>query len=168
MDFLIKPNWSVSPAAYLGVGRDMTNGIWSGIFGGKISSNYSFEKFRYRFRLGNDLLLAGHRPEGGNSAFISRIGVGLDAKFPTKWRWAGGNLFINPQLIAYFYTNEIEFVTLSQDREFIAAQAEIQFGLAIGRDPPMKILGFTVDRLGLGFRFSNNLDGIKLITGFPF
>ena len=168
LDFLIKPNWRVTPAAYLGVGRDLTNGISSGIFGGVISSNYAFEKFGYRFRLGNDLLVAGYRPEGGNSRSISRIGVGLDAEFPTKWQWAGGNVFINPQLIAYYYANEVEFVTLSQDREFIDAQVEIQFGLAIGRDPPMKILGFTVDRLGLGFRFSDDLDGIKLITRFPF
>jgi len=64
--------------------------------------------------------------------------------------------------------NEVEFVTLSQDRGFIAAQAEIQLGLAIGRDPPMKMLGITIDRLGLGFRFSDNRDGIKLITRFPF
>jgi len=25
-----------------------------------------------------------------------------DAQFPMKWQWRGGNVFINPQLIAYY------------------------------------------------------------------
>ena len=41
-------------------------------------------------------------------------------------------------------------------------------GLALGVDPPIKLLGFTIDRLGLGYRYGDDYRALVLVRKFPF
>ena len=168
LTFKVRQDWEVSSSANFGYGRDFDNGVSSTIYGAAVSSNYLFAESRYQYRFGTEALGAGYRPDGGSNRVILRLGAGIDAKVPTQWTWGGSAVFLNPQLITYFYSREAEFNTVSMQRDFFDVQTEIQVGLAIGRDKPLRVLGFRFDRIGIGYRYSDNVQGIKLFTQFPF
>ena len=168
LEFSVRPHWAIKPSAYFGYGRDFDNGVWSQIYGAGINSNYLFRNSRYDYRLGAQVLFAGYRTENRSDRAIVRFGIGVDAKIPTTWTWGGSSMFLNPQLITYYYTGEAEFNTLSTERDFFDLQTEIQVGLALGREEPLRFLGFRFDRIGLGYSYSDNVKGIKLFTRFPF
>ena len=62
--------------------------------------------------------------------------------------------------------NELEFRTVGEDS--IGLRNEIEIAVALGRDPAFKILGFELDRIGIGYRFGPHIDAIVLVAGFPF
>lgn len=167
-NFALSPDWTVTTLASFGYGRDLDNNVSSQIYGAAVSSSYTFGKSRHEYRFGTQILVAGYQPSGRSDRVLARIGLGVDAKMPTTWRWGESPVFLNPQLITYFYTREVEFRTLSQERDFFDLRSEIQVGLAVGREQPWKFLGLKFDRVGLGYRYSDNVRGIKLFTRFPF
>ena len=81
--------------------------------------------------------------------------------FPTKWRLADRDVFIGGHVIGYYYMNRAEFQTIID--EPIKLRAEIEFGLFIGGRPAPKILGITIDRLGVGYRFSDVSDALDIL-----
>ena len=97
-----------------------------------------------------------------------RFGVGVEMRIPVNVAFRDRGVFLNPQLIRYYYSNEVEFSSLPPSDEFVELGAETQIGLAIGVERPFNILGFAPDRFGLAYRFSDNLKAVVLMTGFPF
>ena len=45
---------------------------------------------------------------------------------------------------------------------------EFEWGLALDFKKPRSIMGIEFDRIGLGFRYGDNIKGIRLVTKFPF
>jgi len=45
---------------------------------------------------------------------------------------------------------------------------EIELAVALGWDRPVTVLGFPFERLGLAYRYSDEVSGIRLIAGHPF
>ena len=168
LDFPIGSRWNLTTAAYFGVGRDFSNDTWSEIVGAVVSASYTFDRNSYRYELGSNVTVAGYRNEGQDTKLMTRLGFGFSTQIPTRWRWGDRSLFINPQLIVYYYSNEVEFITLLQGQDFIDVGSEVQIGLALGADRPFSIFGFQFDRVGLGYRYSDDLKGVKLVGRFPF
>ena len=165
-NFLIKERWEVDPSVYLGYGRDISNGISSLIYGGGVTSRYRFNLTKPVLTLGSNLLGSGYTPEDGEARFITRFGIGLDAKIPTRWKIGDRNLFIGTFGIGYVYLNEMEVQSVGS--EPITWRNELEIGLALGGDPAFKLFWFEFDRVGLAYRFSDEVDAILLVTRFPF
>lgn len=156
----------IRPSLYAGAGFDFTNDETNFVYGAALRGRYRVGDADGPHALGGELLVAGHVPTDGESKFIPRAGVGLDLVFPTGRRLGKGELFFNAQLVAYGYLNELTFETLGPDD--IAVDFEAQAGVAIGRDPPFRILGFELERIGIGYRRSAAIEGVVLLFGFPF
>ena len=164
--FLVAERWELDPAVYLGYGRDLSNDVNSIIYGAGVTSRYEFNVGKPQMTFGSDLIYNGYTPEDGSARFITRLGLGLDAKVPTRWTIGDSNMFIGTHFTIYHYLNEIDFETIGgQD---ITVRNEIEVGLALGKDPMFKIFGFSFDRIGLSYRFSDETNAILLNTGFPF
>jgi len=166
LEYRLSPKWSIRPAAYVGAGFDFTNDETNLIYGGAVHTTYDLGGERVQSMLGGELLVAGHVPTDGVSKFIPRAGLGLDLIFPTGWQLGQGEVFINTQFISYGYLKELSFETLGPGD--IEMSLEGQVGVAIGRDPPINILGFDAERIGIGYRRSKSIEAIVFIFGFPF
>jgi len=165
-NFKFSDSWELDPSVNLGYGRDLSNGEGSIIYGGGVTSRYKFDLLQPQLTLGSNVLASGYTPETGSSRFITRFGLGLDAKIPTGLTMGRRNLFIGTYAIAYYYLNEVEFRTIGDGD--ITVRGELEFGLALGGDPAFKVLGIEFDRVGLGYRFARDVDAILLVAGFPF
>ena len=162
----VRSNWMVDVSGHLGAGRDMTANENSMIYGARAGTRYTIENPVYPVNLGADILFAGHSPEDAKSRGITRFGIGADMKIPLNGTSNGSPLFLNPQLVAYYYSREVEFLSPVDDLQTL--RAEYQVGLALGRERPVKLLGLEFDRIGIAYRFSKDLEAIKLFVGFPF
>ena len=164
-NFLIR-DWRISPSAYLGVGYDMTNSESSAIYGGGISALRPIPTDYPEINFGTALLLSGYIPENGESDYITRWSAGFDAKIPTGWNIGNRNVFIGAHTIGYFYLNRIQFQTIADQP--IEITKEIEVGVFIGARPAPEIFGIKINRLGVGYRFSSQVDALVFFAGFPF
>ena len=165
-DFVVSEDWLVRANAHLGAGRDFTADESALIFGAGVTAVYAFEAWGKDARFGAEVLSAGHRPDDAKSRIITRLGTGLDIELPLARTWDGSPLFLNPHVVTYYYTNEVEFESPTAD--FTDLRAEYQVGIALGRRKHFRILGLAFDRLGVAYRFGEDLEAWKLFTSFPF
>lgn len=165
-NFLVRERWELDPAVYLGYGRDLSNKIDSVIYGGGLTSRYKFNVREPQLTFGSDLIFNGYNPENGSSRLINRLGLGLDAKVPIRLTIGDNRIFVGTYAIVYHYLNELDFRTI--DDQEIELRNEFEIGIALGKDPAFKMLGFSFDRIGVAYRFSDETDAVLLVTGFPF
>jgi hypothetical protein len=165
-NYQINDQWAVDPAVHIGYGRDMTNSDSSLLWGGNIRSRYDFNTTKPGLTLGSEALYAGYNPDGGSSDSIVRLSLGLDVRIPTGWQIGNNNMFIATHATGFYYPVSLRFPKI--ERERYKTTTELEFGLALGRDPPFEVLGIKFDRVGLAYRFSDVTSSIILVTSFPF
>jgi len=165
-NYQINDRWAVDPAVHIGYGRDMTNNDSSLLWGANVRSRYAFDMNKIPLTLGSEALYAGYDPNTGPADSIVRLSLGLDARIPTGWSIGNHNMFIGTHTTVFYYPVSLRFPKIDRDR--YKTSSELEFGLALGRDPPFEILGFKFDRVGLAYRFSDVTSSIILNTSFPF
>jgi hypothetical protein len=165
-NLLLSDRWELDPAGYIGWGRDLSNNLDSIIYAAGVTSRYRLDVAYPILTVGADAIANGYTPEQGASKAITRFGLGLDAKFPTKWNIGSRNMFVGLYGTMYVFGNEVEFRTIGE--EPISVRSSYEIGLALGGDPSFKLLGLKFDRIGLAYRVSAAVDAILLVTKFPF
>ncbi len=166
LQYLVGENWRVAPAAYLGLGTDLASSERSVIYGAGASALRPLRTAYPEMHLGTAIIISGYESNKSRGDFLSRWSVGVDAKFPLNWRVAERDVFVGGHVIGYYYMNRLEFQTVVD--EPIKVRAELEFGVFFGARPSPKIFGITLDRLGVGYRFSDVSDAIVFFAGFPF
>ncbi len=166
LNYQINDRWAVDPAVHIGYGRDITNDDSSLLWGSNVRSRYDFKTTKPALTLGSEALYAGYHPDGGSSDSIVRLSLGLDVRIPTGWKIGNNNMFIATHATGFYYPVSLRFPKV--DRERFKTTTELEFGLALGRDPPFEVLGLEFDRIGLAYRFSDVTGAIILNTSFPF
>ena len=166
LEFLAGENWRVKPVGYLGFGTDLSRTDSALIYGAGISALRPLNFASPDMTFGAALLLNGYDPGSRSGDFISRWSAGVDAKWLTRWNIDNRDVFIGGHVIGYYYMNQLEFQTIID--EPIKLRAEIEFGIFVGARPSPKIFGITINRLGIGYRFSDVSDAVVLFAGFPF
>ncbi len=165
-NFQINDQWAVDPSVNIGYGKDLTNNEASLLWGAGVRSRYAFKTNKPKLTLGSEALYSGYNPDTGSSNSIVRLALGLDARIPTGWSIGNSNLFIGTHAIAYYYPVALRFPKV--ERERFKTNTEFEIGLALGRYPSFKVLGFEFDRVGLAYRYSAETSAIILNTSFPF
>jgi hypothetical protein len=165
-NYQLSDRWAIDPAVHIGYGSDLTNNDSSLLWGAGIRSRYAFDTTRIPLTLGSEALYAGYNPNEGPADSIVRLSVGLDARIPTGWSVGNSNMFIGTHTTLFYYPVSLRFPKV--ERERASTSSEFEVGLALGRDPPFKIMGYKFDRIGLAWRFSDVTSSIILNTSFPF
>jgi len=166
LQFLVGENWRIAPAGFLGFGMDLSNDDSSVIYGASVSALRPLKIAYPEMHFGTALILSGYDPRTEDGDFVTRWSAGVDAKFPTRWRFDDRDVFLGGHIIGYYYMNRLEFQTIVD--EPIKLRAELEFGVFLGARPAPKIFGITMDRLGMGYRFSDVSDAIVFFASFPF
>jgi len=166
LEFLVGDNWRVAPAVHLGAGADLSTSERSIIYGASVSALRPLTGSAPDMQFGTEFLIGGYESNKSRGDFLSRLSAGIDAKFPVNWRFGERDVFLGGQVIGYYYMNGVDFQTIVG--EPIRLRAELELGVFISARPAPTIFGTTLDRLGVGYRFSEVSDALVFFAGFPF
>ena len=165
-EYVVRPNLSIKPFAQAGFGWELQDGDLNFVWGAGMRARMTLPRKKSAWVLGGELLVAGNVPgDDEPSTDFTRMGLGLEYKFPIRWTMLGRQSSLHAQVIGYHYFNEAEFKSPRRD---IMLDDIIQIGLSIGIDPAAKFLGIPVRQLGLGYKYGSDVSAIILITSFPF
>ena len=164
--YAVYDHWILKPYGQIGVGKDFKGGDWDTIWGYGIKSLASFP-FKYGvFELGNSLRVADHDQASKGDNGFSMWEIGLNYRRPV-----GFNLFKRQNSLSFFgiykgFMNELEFVSVFSESTRVSELWT--FGLVLGVEPSVKILGIPFRGGGVTYTYGNGFTGIGLTTGFPF
>lgn len=161
----IKENWLLSPFGQAGLGWDFNSSENSLIWGVGARSRAWFGEGQ-RFVLGGEILWAGNRPNTAqpNTRF-SRVAIGGEYKWPTRWSAFGRRLHLLPRLVQTFYLDPAD---IDQPRDTTRINRSTEIGLSLGLETPLVILGYPFVQGGISVEFADGVKAIKLITRFPY
>lgn len=162
----ITPYWRVLPTLSYGYAQDVSNGNGSQIYEAGARSEYYIPGFSGDFYINNALLYAGNVASGVIGQRLGILQTGVTYVVPTGKALFGSTANFAMHLNHYLYFREIDFFLNSSTRS--GSNNQIEVGFSVGTYEPLKLAGFKLDRLGLGFRVSEDLVALRLITGLMF
>lgn len=166
-EYVMNERWRLKPYGQAGIGRDLKNNENALIYVGGINSHYKIPaQGKWRFALGNMLAITGFDPDDGDSQSTGILGAGIDMVYPWGLHLFGKETNLANYLIYYLYLDNPRFEQ-GVDRSKSISD-EFEWGLALDFKKPRSIMGIEFDRIGLGFRYGDNIKGIRLVTKFPF
>ena len=166
-NYLVNPNWAIKPFVSAGAGVNFDDGSTDLIWATGIRTRADVRFGTPGITLGAELLYAAHNgPDENTSDNFSRLAVGIDFQFPLSMTIGTRRTSLTTHLIGYDYIKELEFQPEVGDPFKVGSAVEV--GVAIGLDPPLSVFGFTLDRIGLGYRYGNDQKAIVLVRKFPF
>ncbi len=166
LEIPLSRRWLLKPYANLGLGAELDSDEYSYIYVGGVSSRYRLPSERYALTLGNGLFYAGYTPDNGESDGFASLATGLDVVYPLRFELGSAQAGIGTYFIYHLYLDDPKFA-VSQDQS-TTLDDEYEIGLAVVPDSSFRLLGIRLQRLGLAYRFGNELDAVRLVTDFPF
>ena len=166
-EYIMTERWRLKPYGQLGIGRDIENKENAGIVVAGITSHYRIPYAgKWRFSLGNSVVYTGSDPDDGSYQSMGILGVGMDMVYPWQLSVLGKDTALANYLIYYSYIDHPGFEQGDQSTESISG--EIEWGVALGFDKPLSLFGLEFERIGLGFRYGDDIKGVRLVSDFPF
>ena len=157
----LKERWMLRPFANAGWGTEFSGDQSAWIYFGGVDSRYSFDWGKVDMNLLNGLQWYGYTPNPGDSNAFGRFLAGLEADVPLgKATFRGQQLLIRPHLLYYWYFNDLDF-TVFLDQP-VSINQEVEIALAVGTKDLNKFWLLWLDRIGIGYRFSEDSQGIRL------
>lgn len=155
-------SWMVKPYANFGWGTNFKSDESAWIYFGGLKSRYIFNWSKTEFGLLNELKWAGYNPNEGKQDTFARFMIGLEAKHPLgSMTYRNQQLFIQPHILYYRYLDNLEFFTPLSGEGGLSLDEEVELALAVGTATPQKIWFLRPDRIGVGLRLSEDLQGIR-------
>ena len=116
--------------------------------------------------MGNALIYAGFDSSENERESTSLLITGLTYSHPVSWRTFKRSNQIGLDVNYYYYFNDLDFSPLLEAP--FSLKQEIELAVALGWDSPVTVLGFPFERLGLAYRYGDEVSGIRLIAGHSF
>jgi hypothetical protein len=159
--------WSLSPFLDLGIGHDFETDNSAYVYGAGVNSLLVFRYTSFNLEIYNEFLFAGNTTEISNVRNeFSRFQTGINFQFPLNNKIWNRETAVSVYYLNYLYFNRLEFLRYLNDPIEVAVQNEV--GLTFDTSPDMKLLGIPFSRIGLGYRFGNDVNVIRLVFGIPF
>lgn len=158
----------------LGYSRNFTTDKDVLVYSAGISSLYSFDVGKYDSIWASRVYYAGYDGHNYNAADLyAAIQVGIDTGLPVKYQLLGYNY--QPRLFAtaFWYFTEVDFnlprasAQNVLDEKKVTLSNSLEFGITMKFD---KVIGYSwagFDTLGISYRFSENINVVRLLFSFP-
>jgi len=166
-EYVMNERWRLKPFGQIGFGRDLKNNENSFIYLAGVNSHYKFPRQgKWQFALGNTVTHSGFNPDNGGTQSLGILGAGIDVVIPWGLNVFGKETNFANSLIYYLYVDNPSFE--QGDDRSKSVSGEFEWSLALNFSKPPRLMGVEFDRIGLGFRYGDNIKGIRLVTKFPF
>jgi len=168
VEFLVPAGkgWMLKPFTEIGYAYDFDDGLGFGVWSvgmrtlvtwpiGKIDLSFG-TKVQYFSTFTSDLGLADD---------FGEVRLGLNASHPLPFT-IGGN---QGNLSLYFIRRQYVDAFIARDEgDPLEIQYSNELGFAFDTTPKVKLWFFKLPRIGLGYRWGQNIKGVRLNFGFPF
>lgn len=163
----VKNYWALSPFIDFGLGHDFETKNNAYVYGVGINSLFVFKYESFNLEIYNEFLFAGNTTDINDVRNeFSRFQTGINFQFPLNFKTWGRDPAISVYYLNYLYFNELEFIRYLNDPIEVSVQNEV--GVTFDTSPDMKLVGIPFSRIGLGYRFGNDIDVVRLVFGIPF
>jgi hypothetical protein len=165
-EYVLRPNLFIKPFVHTGIGWEFQDNEKTFVWGAGVRARLALPQSNSNWLIGGEILVAGDVPgDDEPSTDLSRISLGVEYKKPLSWRLGDRQTALHTQLIGYHYVDEANFNTAQGDTTL---RSTVQLGFAVGVEPAIKVLGFSMSQIGIGFRYGEDFSAITLVTSFPF
>lgn len=161
----LTPNWQLKPFAQTGIGIDSKSDSKSFIWGAGVRTRYTFGK-KSNWIAGGEYLWAGNNPNGGQaSSDFQRWGIGAEYKYSTSWVIFDRSVSWHLRAIRWQITDPVEF-----QKPLLSSKLEnsTEIGFSLGLSHPVRLIGFNLSQLGVGYAKADGYDAVKIFARFPF
>jgi hypothetical protein len=156
--------WRLKPFGHYGGGVQLEGSESAQIYYGGINSRYAFDLGGFDMDLLNAVHWLGYFPNQGDTDRLSRLITGLEWEIPLgSVTLARQQALLRPHIAHFWYFNELGFKQLQSPP--VELKQEFEIGLALGTPDKMSLGFFKFDRIGLAYRTSENIEGIRLYFG---
>jgi hypothetical protein len=159
-----RKNWVLKPFGRAGGGRSEGGNAF--IYSAGLRSSYTIPWKKFIFTLGNEISFDGFLPSGEEWEDYASIAIGWDTRYPLGFTLKGAETHIGGWVSYYYFFDELEF-----QRPLLAPLAignQFEVALSFGTYKKIPIWFFKFDRIGLAYRFSEDLRAIRIVFEFPF
>lgn len=166
-DFPITRHWNLRPIGEFGVAKDFSGGQQSYVYSAGLKSRAVFPWRKYDFILGNKLVWAGQSaPSVILADDFAKLDNGFEVRHPLPLRISGHVVDVGIFFENFIYFDTLQFLVPGEDPAEITYQYEI--GFTFGTKGPWKLWLIRVPRIGLSYRFGDELTAVRLVLGGPF
>ena len=160
--------WTLKPFGQFGAGKDTAGGDLRYIYGGGVRSLVSFPWEKFKFGIGNSIILAEDRDSASNdSSGFSMLEAGLDVSHPIGLSFRNRALDAGIFFVVRRFFNRVDFLEDGDETERVNRLYSI--GVTLGTRQSVAIWKIEFDRVGIDYSWGNaGLRGIGFNMGFPF
>ena len=164
-EYQMKEKWKLIPFIDLGFGKNFSDGSNVGIYATGLKSDYQFELFGRKSRLGNRLLYASYTTAENP---LTSFDTGVEINQPLNGKLFGKKLDVGLYAVNFLYLQNLEFARAASGAPpvNVAMQNEVGFTFGIGRGIERSVL--KIPRFGLGYRFGGGVTAVRIVFGAPF
>lgn len=163
----IRSNWILMPFLNFGIGKVTSDGDLHYLYTIGAKHHLYVEWKALDFTGGNTLQNDGNFADiNGDSDDFSSLSTYLDMRFPLGFSIFDKAVRLSIYGVHYHYFDNI--VVIDSESKTIEINTQWELGTTISTIPSWKIWFFTIERIGLGYRFGDGFSTIRLVFGLPF
>ncbi len=160
--------WLLKPFAEVGFGKEFAaGGEWVLIYATGTRALLKWPRGRFIWSFGAGVQWNGM--SGIDRKFADdygRVEAGVDFRFPLNVRLAEFSLDSSVYLLGRRFVSDLVFERIG--RQPIEIENQYEVGITFGTEPPMRLWGVKLPRIGLSHRFGGDLIAYRINFGFPF
>lgn len=166
LDIPISEDLTLVPYVDLGWARNFTTRGDSLVYSAGLSSIYKFSAQGKSDLWINRLVWAGYRAQSShNTDSFASIQSGVDWRTPIHFGPKGRGNFTSLYGIAYWYFQSVDFKRADDSVRSVDSSFEV--GFTFGFDKPLDFYFFELERIGIGYRQSEEFDLWRLTLNLP-
>lgn len=157
----VNPRWTLNPYVNYGWGTELQGESSAWIYFTGLNSRFRSNFEQFTLILLNGIQWLGHNPDSGPEDRFARLINGLEVDYPLgDLEIMGHPLHLKPHLVHYWYFNDLDFSIVNQSP--VEINQEIEFALALGTRDTMTLWLLKFDRVGIGLRRGDDIEGVRL------
>lgn len=163
----LRENWILIPQVNLGLGKDTSGGHLRYIYSAGIKHHVFFDWKKFDFTFGNTLSYDGFFSDSTEDRddFLS-FSTGIDMRYPLGISLAHNPIYLSFYGVNYQYFDEV--TVIESDEKTIKVYTQWELGITLSTIPDLKIFWFRIQRVGIGYRFGDGFEAVRLVFGMPF
>ncbi len=162
----MREKWVLKPFGQVGGGKDVSGGEFAFIYSTGLKSSYTIPWKEFTFTLGNAISFDGYKPKDEKREDYSSISIGWDTVYPLGFIFKGKKTNIGGWVSYYYFLDDLEFER--PQRAPLAIGNQFEIALTFGTYGKIPIWFFKFNRIGLAYRFGEDLRAIRIVSEFPF
>ena len=115
--------------------------------------------------MGNALYYAGNTRKDATDLGFAAFEAAIDISHETDYVVDSQKLYLGVYATYYLFSN-LEFI--ESDVNTIEVRDQYEFGISMSTHKPVDVLGFEMDRIGIGYLTSGDLKALRLTFSFPY